>query len=436
MPSSLPSSRRPISIDRRGFMGLVGAAGLAYAASSCAGPGSTSGGGGAAPTGGSATDTISFAHWRAEDQQVFDTIISGFTGSHSDAGVEQDISPSQDYQSSAIQRLRGGEVGDAFTAFRGAQFEDMVSAGLFAELTDQDFVSAYSERFAPVGQKDGTQYGLPYQVVFLMPIYNVDLFEKAGISELPQDWDGFLALCEQLRSADVTPIAWPGGDAGNAAQLFNSMTMNNAPSDDYCAKIEAGDYKCTDDWFLKTLGQYAELAPYMQKNASGSAPEPLQQLFNEQGAGMLATGSYHIAATRALGAEFAMDVISPITTTAEEARFEGVHNATFILGVNSASEKQETAVAWLEHLSDPEVAGEYANGTAQHVTVDGVEYTNADLKRLEPWLSKNTALAPRYQFLDLDVEAAVQAACVAVVGGQSPDQAAEEAQKIVDEQIG
>ena len=94
MPSSLPSSHRPISINRRGFMGLVGAAGLAYAASSCAGPGSTSGGGGAAPTGGSATDTISFAHWRAEDQQVFDTIISGFTGSHSDAGVEQEISPS------------------------------------------------------------------------------------------------------------------------------------------------------------------------------------------------------------------------------------------------------------------------------------------------------------------------------------------------------
>ena len=59
-----------------------------------------------------------------------------------------------------------------------------------------------------------------------------------------------------------------------------------------------------------------------------------------------------------------------------------------------------------------------------------------DLKRLEPWLSKNTALAPRYQFLDLDVEAAVEAACVAVVGGQSPEQAAEEAQKIVDEQIG
>lgn len=431
----MPSHPRPISLDRRGFMGLVGASGLAWGAAACAGPGSSSGGGGAAPTGGSASDTISFAHWRAEDQQVFDQVIAGFTKAHPGAGVKQDISPSADYQSSAIQRLRGGEVGDAFTAFRGAQFEDMVSAGLFAELGGQDFVSSYSDSFTSVGQKDGTQYGLPYQVVFLMPIYNVDLFEKAGVSELPKDWDGFLALCETLKGAGVTPIAWPGGDSGNAAQLFNSMTMNNAPSEDFGTRIEAGELKVTDDWFLTTLQQYAELAPYMQKNASGSAPEPLQQLFAQEKAGMLATGSYHIAATRALGAEFAMDLVAPITTSAGEATYEGVHNATFILGVNSSSDKQETAVAWLEHLSDPEVAGQYANGTAQHVTVEGVEYTNPDLKRIEPWLSRNTILAPRYQFFDLDVEAAVEAACVAVVGGQSPEQAAEEAQKIVDEQI-
>lgn len=426
----------PFALDRRGLLGLLGASGLAYAASACAGPGSSGGGGGAAPTGGSASQAISFAHWRAEDQQVFDELIASFVKANPDAKVTQDISPSADYQSSAIQRLRGGEVGDAFTAFRGGQFEDMVSAGLFAELGDQPFLSSYSDTYASVGQKDGTQYGLPYQVVFLMPIYNVDLFDKAGVSELPQDWDGFLALCETLKGAGVTPIAWPGGDSGNAAQLFNSMTMNNAPSDDFGTRIEAGELKVTDDWFLKTLSQYAELAPYMQKNAAGSAPEPLQQLFAEQKVGMLATGSYHIAATRALGAEFAMDLIAPITTSAADARYEGVHNATFILGVNSASDKQETAVAWLEHLSDPEVAGVYANGTAQHVTVEGVDYTNPDLKRIEPWLTRNTALAPRYQFLDLDVEAAVEAACVAVVGGTSPEQAAEEAQKIVDEQIG
>lgn len=425
------------SINRRRFLGLLGATGVSLAASACAGPGSTAPkSGAAAPTAaGKATDTISFAHWRAEDQKVFEQIIADFVKANPEAGVKQDISPSTDYQASALQRLRSGNVGDVFAAFRGAQFEDMSSAGLFAELSDQRFVTDYSQQYAAVGAQGGKQMGVPYQVVFLMPVFNVDLFDKSGVSELPADWDGFLGLCDRLKSAAVVPLAWPGGDPGNAGQLFNAMVMNNAPSEDMCTKIEAGEYKCTDDWFLKTLSQYAELRPFMQENAAGTAPEPLEQMFVSQKAGMLVTGSYHIVACRALGAKFPMDVVAPITVSASEAKYEGVHNATFILGVNGASEKQETGVAFLEHLSDPAVASAYANGTAQHVPISGVEYTNPDLKRLEPWLERRTILAPRYQFLDLDVAAAVEGACIAVVGGKSPEQAAEEAQKIVEEQI-
>src|SRR5918996_2172374 len=121
------------SINRRRFLGLLGAAGASLAASACAGPGSTGSKSGAvAPTAtGKATDTISFAHWRAEDQKVFEKIIAGFVDANPEAGVKQDISPSTDYQASALQRLRSGNVGDVFAAFRGAQFDDMSSAGLF-----------------------------------------------------------------------------------------------------------------------------------------------------------------------------------------------------------------------------------------------------------------------------------------------------------------
>lgn len=421
-------------LDRRRFLGLMG---ISLATAACAGPGSTgTKKGAAAPTvGGPVTDTISFAHWRAEDREVFEKIVASFVKANPDAGIKQDISPSADYQASALQRLRSGNVGDVFSAFRGAQFSDMNSAGLFTDLSAQDFAQNYNAPYAEVGRKDGKQMGLPYQVVFLMPVYNVDLFDRSGISEVPADWEGFLGMCDTLQSKGVVPLAWPGGDPGNAGQLFNSMVMNNAPSADMCTKIEAGEYKCTDDWFLKTLSQYAELAPYMQENAAGTAPEPLEQMFASEKAGMLATGSYHIAACRALGANFAMDVLSPVTVGASEAKFQGVHNATFILGLNSASDKQEAGVAFLEHLSDPAVASVYANGTTQHVPITGVEYANPDLRRVQPWLDRDTILAPRYQFLDLDVGSVVEGSCTAVVGGKSPEQAAEEAQKVVDEQI-
>jgi raffinose/stachyose/melibiose transport system substrate-binding protein len=421
--------------SRRTALQLLGAGGIGAALAACAGPGSTaSSAGSAAPVGGKASGAISFAHWRAEDKEVFAKLISTFQSKNSGVTVSQDISPSNDYQSSALQRIRGGSVGDVFTAFRGAQFVDMAKAGVYADLANQPFVSNYEPSLIAAGQSNGKQLGFPYQVVFNMPVTNQELISKADGGKVPDSWDSFLALCDKLKSQGVVPIAWPGGDPGNAGQLFNAMVMNNAPSDDMCTKIESGEYKCTDDWFLTTLKQYQQLTPYFQPKATGTAVEPCQQIFASGKAAMLATGSYHIAAVRGLGAKFDMDLLAPITTSADKAKYEGIYNATFILGVNTASKHQAAGVAWLEFLSDPQNAAVYANGTSQHVTVKDVEYSNPDLKALAPWLQKKTLLAPRFQFNNLDIRSAVEGACVAVVGGKSPDAAAAAAQRVVDQQ--
>jgi raffinose/stachyose/melibiose transport system substrate-binding protein len=428
-------------INRRLLLQLLGAAGLGVGATACAGPGSGGGGteGGGQPSPiptGPIEGEISFAHWRAEDQQVFEELIAKFVQENSGVSVSQNISPANDYQSTALQQIRGGDIGDVFTAFRGAQFVDMVNAGLYADLSGLPLLDNYEADLIETGASEGTQYGMPYQLVFNMPVANLDALEAAGASEAPQDWEGFLALCEQLMGAGLVPIAWPGGEPGNAGQLLNAMVMNNAPSDDMFTKIESGEYKCTDDWFITTLEQYAELRPYFQQNATGTAVEPAQQLFAQGEAAMLATGSYHMAAVRALGATFPFGLIAPITTTAEESKYEGIYNATFILGVNTASDVQAAGLAFIEFLSDPENASVYANGTGQHLTVKDVTYESEDLQATSDWLTKNTLLAPRFQFNDLDIRNTVEAAAVQVVGGTDPQQAAEDAQRIVDQRVG
>jgi raffinose/stachyose/melibiose transport system substrate-binding protein len=425
------------AISRRRLLQLIGSAAAAGALSACAGPGTQRTGG--APTGGGAKITgpiegdLSFAHWRAEDQKVFDKIIADFVSKNSEVSIRQDISPSNDYQSTALQRIRSGNIGDVFTAFRGAQFVNMVKAGLYTDLGGQGVVGAYEDKFVGPGRSDGQQFGLPYQLVFNMPVYNVDLLERSGVSEVPRDWDGFLAMCEALKGKGLVPMAWPGGDPGNAGQLLNAMVMNNAPTDDMFAKIEAGQYKVTDDWFIKTLEQYVQLRPHVQPNATGTAVEPAQQIFARQQAAMLATGSFHMQAIRGLGAKFKMDLLAPITVPTDQAKYEGIHNATFILGVNTRSRKKAAGLAFVKYLSEPQVAGVYANGTAQHLTVTGVEYTNPDLKATAPWLERSTLLAPRFQFNDLDMRAAVEGAAVEVIGGRSPQEAAEKAQRVVEQ---
>ncbi|MER6237479.1 ABC transporter substrate-binding protein [Streptomyces clavifer] len=431
----MPSSP---SLDRRAMLRLLGAAGIGLAATACAGPGGTAApDASASPSGlaasGAVKGAVSFAHWRAEDKAVLAGLGAAFVKKYPDASVVQDISPSADYQSTALRRIRGSKTGDLFTAFRGAQFEQVVKAGVYAPLTGTDVVGAYQADLIGPGALKGVQYGLPYQLVFNMPLANTDALEKAGHTGAPEDWDGFLQLLDDLKSKGYTPLAWPGGDTANAGQLLNAMVMNNAPSDDMFTKIESGAYKVTDDWFLTTLKQYAELTPYLQARATGSTTDAVTQLFAQGKAGLLATGSFQMAGVRALGAKFPFDLVAPITTTAAKAKYEGVFNTTFILGVNSASKVQPAALAFLEFLSDPVNAGAYANGTGQHVTVEGVEYTNPDLKAVSPWLKRRTVLAPRFQFLNLDIRTAVENTTVAVVGGKKPEQAAEEAQRVIDQ---
>ncbi|AXK33511.1 extracellular solute-binding protein [Streptomyces armeniacus] len=434
---------RPYGLSRRGLLRAAAVGGTVATAAACAGPGTTRGGRSGAgapsdvpkPVSGRADARISFAHWRAEDKKVLAELIGDFTARHRGSGVQQDISPAQDYQANALQRLKSGAVGDVLTAFRGAQFADMLKAGLFTELSAQTFADHYMPRHSRGGRDAaGRLFGLPYQLVFLMPLANGDLLEKAGYADPPQDWDGYLDLCDKLKSRGTVPLAWPGAEPGNAGQLFNSMVMNNAPHDDACARIESGKAKVTDDWFLRILGQYAQLRPFVQRKAAGTQVEPAQQMFARGSAAMLATGSYHMAAVRQLDAEFPIALVPPITVAkGERPRYVGTHNATFILGVNAASKHATTALRFVEYLSTPSVATRYANGTAQHLTVTGVTYENKDLRDTQHWLEKRTMLAPRYQIEDIDMLNAVEGACAKVLTGTSPGKAAEAAQRVVDQ---
>jgi len=431
------------SVSRRRLLQTVGLGATGAALVACAGPGAGGGGGKGGDTNGAVTldpakasGAISFAHWRGEDKEAFETVIAELKKKYSDVEVRQDISPSNDYQSNALAQVRQGSVGDLFASFRGAQLTSMKEAGLLADLTATGIADKYEETLVTEGVSDGKTLALPYQLVFNQPITNEEILEKAGASELPQDWDAYLALLEDIKALGIVPLAWPGGEMGNAGQLFNSMVMNVAPADDMCKQIEEGKLKCTDDWFIEMLGYYKQLQPYFQDNATGTAVEPAEQMFASGQAAMLATGSYHIAAVRGLGGTFPIGMLAPITAAAGKAKYVGIHNATFALGVSTKSKNPDTAFALLDLLSDPKVAGQYGDTTAQFVTVKDVEYSNEDLGHLSDWVEKDTLLAPRFQFDNLDIRNAAEGACIAVVGGKSPEQAAEEAQTVIDQQIG
>jgi raffinose/stachyose/melibiose transport system substrate-binding protein len=430
--------RSTTGLSRRSFLTGVGLSGAGLALAACGGPGST-----ASPTGtaaggsggaGAVTGTVNFYHWRSEDKAVLDKLAASFGEQNAGVTVTQTIDPSEQYQSTAAQKARDGSIGDALTALRGTQFAQFTEQKIFTDLSASPAAGRYVANLITPGAADGKQWGFPYQLIFNMPLLNTEIAEKAGVSEVPKDWDAYLSALDKFKSAGVDPIAWPGNDPANAFQIINTLAMNNGPTPDMFAGIENGRYKATDDWWVAALTQFKQLSTYFQPNFSGAGTDGVLALFSQGKAAILPTGTYQIAQVRKAGGAFPIDLAPLITTPAGQApNYEGVFNATFILGVNSGAKNPDGARAWVEFLSQPENAAVYANGTSQHVTVSGVKYDNPDLQALAPWIERKTLLAPRFQFTNGDIRSAIENSLVAVATGSSPQQAAEAAQQIVDE---
>lgn len=377
--------------------------------------------------------TISFIHWRGEDVETWDEVIANFEAENPLIKVETNVFTSGDYQSSAQQQLIDGQAGDVFPVFPGGQYTAIQEAGLLMDLTDESVVENYEASLLGAGQTDGRQYALPYHLVFNQPLYNVGMFEELGI-EYPTDWDSFLAAGETLKENGIIPIAFAGGGP-HPRQLMNTMMMNEAPDEDIWEKVMNGEEKITNDWWVNTLSKFKELddREFFQPNALGAGDEPTRILFNTEQAAMLASGSYHIAGTMAENPDMKIGMLPPITVAEEDIVWEGIHTTTFMLGINERSSKKEQAMIFLEYLSDPVNSSFYANKTGQMAVIKDVEFTSESLAIIEPWVQRNTRFQPRFLITDLEIEDAVVNSIQAVLSGDSPQKAAEDAQNIIDQ---
>ncbi len=409
-----------------------GDSGLDSSASDAAAGGgeSESGGDAAGGGGGESGGTIEFVHWRGEDVEVLEGIIAQF---EEETGIEvnQNVLPSDSYNQQVQASLVGGEGADVFTSFPGSQFFTLAESGVFADLTDVEFADRFVPELIEQGAQDGRQLAFPYQLVFNIPVYNVALFEQYGL-EPPADWEGFLNVCRTLRENGVDPIVFAGNVS--PSQFINPMLMNNAPEEDIFEQVEAGERQVTEDWFVTTLSQIAELQANecFQQDPLGTRQEGAIALFAQGNAGMLALGSYAMATVAQQNPDLEMGLLAPITVSADEAEWEGINTTTFLLGVNANSDQQEQATQFLEFLTRPEVASEYANGTGQLLTLEEVDYQTPALQAQTEWIDRTTRFQPRFLIRNGEIAEGLLTSVEQVLGGTPPEEAAATYQALID----
>jgi multiple sugar transport system substrate-binding protein len=272
---------------------LVGFGGTVLA--SCASPGSAGGskaGGGKGPvTMGSYNSNPGVK----DSQQALVDAASKSTG----RDINLNLVDHETFKSSISNYLQA-TPDDLFTWFAGFRMQFFAAQGLATPI--DDVWDTVGSNFGPAAKAlskglDGKYYFIPmynYPWVFF---HNKSAFATGGYT-VPTSWDELIALCKQVQSDGLIPIAFADKDLWPACGFFDTIDLR-LNGYDYHMKLMRHEVPWTDPGVTATFEQYAELLPYCQTGANGRIWQDAAKALENKQAVMMFQGSNQVGANYA-----------------------------------------------------------------------------------------------------------------------------------------
>ena len=318
-----------------------------------------------------------------------------FASFHEASGITVVDSPigHEDFKTGILVRAAGGNLPDVFSYWAGARTQFVVDAGNLGTIDEMwaanglDAVVATSVADGAT-MYNGSRYLVPFGYHYAGMFYNAKVMAEAGVSEFPTDWDGFLALCENLKSQGITPIALGSMNRWPAQFWFDYLVLRTA-GPEYRASLMAGEASYTDAEVQRAMQLWKDLvdAGYFAANANadtwtdasdkvtrGDAAMTLMGTWITgywNGNGLMAGDDYDFFEFPAIDAGVANAAVGPVDGWLISANSENRANA-------------EALVAFL--ASDPESQAKWAQiqgALSPNVNVDDSIYTPVMTRALE-----------------------------------------------------
>lgn len=167
-------------------------------------------------------------------REQMEATVADFTAA---TGVEVELNTvnHEDFKQAIRTYLASDTPPDVLTWFAGNRMRFFVDKGLVMPL-DELFASEGWDTAFPEGIKavskgaDGKYYFVPTSYYWWAVYYRPSLLQQVGIESPPETFDEFLAACEALKAAGITPIAIGTKAPWTAAAWFDYLNMRtNGP---------------------------------------------------------------------------------------------------------------------------------------------------------------------------------------------------------------
>lgn len=338
--------------------------------------------GGCSATPDDGVTTLSFFQFKGEALEDFNEIIADFEAENPDIRVVQN----QVADSETLIRtlLVKDKAPDVITLNANGGFGDLAEAGVFYDFSDEPVLQtinpAVQEILADLGNKKGEVNGLGYVNNANGVIYNQDIFEQQGL-EVPETWDEFIAVCDALESAGITPFygtladSWTGMPSWNALGAYASQ---DGFFDDLRAEGEGVGPDSAVSFekdFPDVMAQQSELFSYMQEGYRGRTYDDGNAAFARGESAMLLQGIWALNPVKAINPEINAAIFPYPAADDPDDRLL-VSGVDVVVTMAKDTPHREEALRFIEYLFDVGVIEEFAASQNMIPSVEGAELSD------------------------------------------------------------
>lgn len=220
--------------------------------------------------------TLKIFQFKVEIAEQLAALAKKYEEEHPDVKIEiETVGGGADYGAALKAKFNSGERPDIFNNGGFSELELWVEH--LEDLSNEPWVENLVDVAKEPMTLDGKLYGQPLNLEGYGFIYNKDLFEQAGITELPKTLDELEQVAQQLQDHGITPFMNGYGEwwvLGN--HLSNIAFAYNEDTNQLVSDLNEGNTTFKD---TESFQQWLDLVDLTVKY---SQPNPVQTDYNTQ----------------------------------------------------------------------------------------------------------------------------------------------------------
>ena len=374
-------------LNRRSMMKTLG-----IGAAALAGPGLLAA---CASAGAAATTSIIFEETKPEVVPYFNNLVAKFNGSHPHIVV------THDFTSSLIAEFVRGNPPAIDCDNYNLTTSIFVARGVLANLASLPQAQTINPDIQALVSQYGSYHGetsvLPFSVAAEGVIYNMELFDKVGVSAVPTTWTEFVAVCEKFKSANITPIYQTYGDTWTTQQgLFDYTVGGMIDVASFYKQLNAegtslgpNSAVSFEKDFTAPCQKMLSLSPYFNKNPIAEHYTDGNLAFANGQAGMYMQGPWAVGDVLAISPKLKMGTF-PLPATDDPSQTKCRVNLDLAIWLPRAQSSAQRAAAleFLDYLMQPSIMNAYNQANLAFSPLKGAPpQTSPIVAGLNPYVS-------------------------------------------------